>query len=100
MDDFYEALDRFKWVVLLLSPLLVVLASAGGYWLSRRALAPVDQITRAAQELSHSTGLADRPFRTRLGKALRSRACPLGTERGNSSVCEALSHPAIGSELT
>jgi two-component system, OmpR family, heavy metal sensor histidine kinase CusS len=52
MDDFYEALDRFKWVVLLLSPLLLVLASAGGYWLSRRALAPVDQITRAAQEIN------------------------------------------------
>ncbi len=54
MDDFYEALDRFKWVVLLLSPLLVVLASAGGYWLSRRALAPVDQITRDAQEINSS----------------------------------------------
>lgn len=54
MDDFYEALDRFKWVVLLLSPLLIVLASAGGYWLSRRALTPVDQITRAAQEINSS----------------------------------------------
>jgi heavy metal sensor kinase len=52
MDDFYDALNRFKWVVLLLSPLLLVLASGGGYWLSRRALAPVDQITRAAQEIN------------------------------------------------
>jgi heavy metal sensor kinase len=54
MDDFYEAIDRFKWMVLLLSPLVLVLASAGGYWLSRRALAPVGQITRAAQDINSS----------------------------------------------
>jgi heavy metal sensor kinase len=54
MDDFYEAMDRFKWLVLLLSPLVLVLASGSGYWLSRRALAPVDQITRAAQDINYS----------------------------------------------
>ncbi|PYX85996.1 MAG: two-component sensor histidine kinase [Acidobacteria bacterium] len=59
MDDFYDAIDRFKWMVLLLSPLVLVLASAGGYWLSRRALAPVDQITRAAQDIN-SSNLAKR----------------------------------------
>ena len=59
MDDFYDALDRFKWVVLLLSPLVLVLASGGGYWLNRRALAPVDQITRAAQDIN-SNNLANR----------------------------------------
>jgi len=59
MDDFYEAMDRFKWLVLLLSPLVLVLASGGGYWLSRRALAPVDQITRAAQDIN-SNNLAKR----------------------------------------
>ena len=31
MDDFYDAIDRFKWVVLLLSPLVLILASGGGY---------------------------------------------------------------------
>jgi len=46
-------------VVLLLSPLLLVLASGGGYWLSRRALAPVDQITQAAQDIN-SNNLAKR----------------------------------------
>jgi heavy metal sensor kinase len=30
----------------------LVLAAAGGYWLSRRALAPVDRITRAAREIT------------------------------------------------
>jgi heavy metal sensor kinase len=59
MDDFYDAIDRFKWIVVVLSPLLLILASAGGYWLSRRALTPVDQITQAAQNIN-STNLAKR----------------------------------------
>jgi heavy metal sensor kinase len=53
MDDFYDALDHFRWLLLLLSPLLLIIASAGGYWMSRRALLPVDEITRAAQSISH-----------------------------------------------
>jgi heavy metal sensor kinase len=52
MDDFEEALESFRWVLLLSSPLLLVLASLGGYWMSRRALTPVDEITRAAQNIS------------------------------------------------
>lgn len=52
LDDFYDALDRFRRVLFLSSPLLLLLASAGGYWLSRRALAPVDQITREARSIS------------------------------------------------
>lgn len=59
MDDFFDAIDRFKLMVLLLSPLVLILASAGGYWLSRRALAPVDQITRTAQNIN-SNNLAKR----------------------------------------
>lgn len=52
MGDFYDAMNRFKWVVLLFSPVLLVLASAGGYWMSRRALSQVDEITRAAQSIN------------------------------------------------
>jgi heavy metal sensor kinase len=52
MGDFYDAMNRFKWVVLLFSPVLLVLASAGGYWMSRRALSQVDEITRAAQGMN------------------------------------------------
>ena len=59
MDDFYDAIDRFKWTVLLLSPLLLFLASAGGYWLSMRALTPVDRMTQAAQDIN-SNNLARR----------------------------------------
>jgi len=51
LDDFYEALDRFRRVLFLSSPLLLLLASAGGYWLSRRAFAPVDQIMREARSI-------------------------------------------------
>lgn len=59
MDDFYDAMDRFQWMMMLLSPALIALASLGGYWLSRKALAPVDQMTRAAQEIN-SNNLATR----------------------------------------
>jgi len=52
LDDFNEALDRFRRLLFMSSPLLLVLASAGGYWLSRRALSPVDQITREARSIS------------------------------------------------
>jgi HAMP domain-containing protein len=52
MDDFNDALNHFRSVLLLLTPLLLLVASAGGYWMSRRALAPVDEITQAAQRIS------------------------------------------------
>lgn len=55
IDEFYEMLDDFTWTRLLASPLALLLASAGGYWMSRRALRPVDRITRTAQEIgAHS----------------------------------------------
>jgi heavy metal sensor kinase len=59
MDDFDEALDRFKWALLLFGPLLLLFAATGGYWMSRRALTPVDEITRAAQNIS-SNNLSSR----------------------------------------
>lgn len=53
MGDYREALDHFESLLLMLSPTLLLLASAGGYWMSRRALKPVDEITRTAQNISH-----------------------------------------------
>jgi heavy metal sensor kinase len=52
LGEFYKALDRFRWLLLLSSPFLLLVASAGGYWLSRRALAPVDQITQEARSVT------------------------------------------------
>jgi len=52
LDDFNEALARFRRILFLASPLLLLLASVGGYWLSRRALGPVDQVTREARSIS------------------------------------------------
>jgi len=51
MDDFQEALDRFKLLLFISIPSLLLCAAAGGYWISTRALAPVDQITRTARTI-------------------------------------------------
>jgi heavy metal sensor kinase len=52
MDDFYEALDNFALLLFISIPLLLLCAAAGGYWISTRALAPVDQITQTARTIS------------------------------------------------
>ena len=52
MDDYQEALDNFKWILVFLSPLLLLFASFGGYLISWRALRPVDEVTRAAQSIT------------------------------------------------
>ena len=40
---------------MLFAPLVLLISSAGGYWLSRRALAPVDALTRTARNVSGQT---------------------------------------------
>jgi heavy metal sensor kinase len=52
MDDFYPALHRFALLLFISIPTLLLCAAAGGYWISGRALAPVDQITRTARTIS------------------------------------------------
>jgi heavy metal sensor kinase len=59
INETYEALERFRLILILATPVLLILASAGGYWLSTRALAPVDAISQAAQRISIEN-LADR----------------------------------------
>ena len=51
IDEFAEMLDAFTWTVVIASPLMLLLASAGGYWMSRRALAPVELITHTAEDI-------------------------------------------------
>jgi heavy metal sensor kinase len=52
LEEFYSALHRFAAILLVSIPLLLLGAAGGGYWLSRRALAPVDQITKTARSIS------------------------------------------------
>ena len=54
MDDFYDAINRFRFVLLFSVPMLLLVASVGGYWLSRKAVAPVGEIARAAQSISEN----------------------------------------------
>jgi len=51
MNEGLEALDRFRVLLILATPLLLITASAGGYWLSTRALSPVDRISTAARRI-------------------------------------------------
>lgn len=52
MDDYFEATAKYELLLLIGIPVLLIGAIASGYWVSRRALAPVDEITRAAQNIS------------------------------------------------
>jgi len=69
----YAALDRFRELLLALIPTMLVAASAGGYWLSTRALAPVDRIIDDARAIS-SKNIARRLFVPRSGDELQRLA--------------------------
>jgi heavy metal sensor kinase len=47
-----ETLRAFRNYLMLFAPLVLLISSAGGHWLSRRALAPVDALTRTARNVS------------------------------------------------
>jgi heavy metal sensor kinase len=50
-EPFDQALDRFRLTEKGFLPLLVVLASLLGYWLSGRAMAPVNRIIESAEQI-------------------------------------------------
>jgi heavy metal sensor kinase len=52
IHDLVETLSLFRSYLLAFAPLLFMVAAAGGYWLSRRALAPVDALVRTARDIS------------------------------------------------
>src|SRR5205807_6066516 len=54
LNEFNQALERFRLILWLSAPVLLIGAGLGGYWISRRALKPVDQITTAAESISIS----------------------------------------------
>jgi heavy metal sensor kinase len=47
-----DVLEDLRWLLVLSIPLVLVIASLGGYWMSHRALAPVDSITNTARSIS------------------------------------------------
>jgi heavy metal sensor kinase len=52
MADAYGSLHRLGWLLAALVPGVLVFAAAGGFWISGRALAPVDRITRDVKSIS------------------------------------------------
>lgn len=56
---FQGILTEFYSILLFVVPIALILAAAGGYWLSGRALRPVDQIIDEAQAID-STNLSER----------------------------------------
>jgi heavy metal sensor kinase len=66
-------LDRFWEGLIASAPILLLISSAGGYWLSRKALRPVDRITAAARSISISN-LSERLPVSRTGDELERLA--------------------------
>jgi two-component system, OmpR family, heavy metal sensor histidine kinase CusS len=50
--EVWDTLRAFRNYLLLFAPLVLLTSAAGGYWLSHRALAPVDALTRTARNIS------------------------------------------------
>ena len=50
-EEVVETLALFRSSLLMFAPLLLLVAAAGGYWLSRRALSPVDALVRTARDI-------------------------------------------------
>jgi len=51
-DQIVATLSLFRWYLVMFAPLLLLAAASGGYWLSRKALSPVDALTRTARSIS------------------------------------------------
>lgn len=51
VNEFDTALSRFRTALLFSIPLLLAVAALGGYWMSRRALLPVDQVIAAVDSI-------------------------------------------------
>jgi len=52
LDEMEESLQRFDRALFISLPLLLLLASVGGWWMSTRAMAPVDRIALEAARIS------------------------------------------------
>ena len=80
-EDFDLAIDRFRRLLFLGVPLFLSLAALGGYWMSSRALDPVDEIIRAARGIS-VTSLSSRLTVPKTGDELERLASTLNEMLG------------------
>jgi heavy metal sensor kinase len=51
-DDAFETLELFRSYLLIFALLLLLVSAGVGYWMSRKALAPVDALVRTARDIS------------------------------------------------
>jgi heavy metal sensor kinase len=52
LNSLEQTLNQLLMTLMISGPLLVLIAGGGGYFLAARALAPIDKITRTAQQIS------------------------------------------------
>jgi heavy metal sensor kinase len=65
LDQVFDVLEDLRWLLILSIPLVLMVATLGGYWMSRRALAPVDAMTSTARSISeHSLSRRLENFKT------------------------------------
>lgn len=69
-DDAVETLQLFRNYLLMFAPLLLLIAAGVGYWMSRRALSPVDALVQTAREIS-GTNLSSRLQKLETGDELQ-----------------------------
>ena len=69
-DDAFETLQLFRSYLLMFAPLLLLVAAGVGYWMSRRALSPVDALVRTAREVG-GTNLNSRLQKLKTGDELQ-----------------------------
>src|SRR5262249_34695447 len=55
MQEFQQATEEFRWLLILAVPFLLLVATAGGYCLSGRALSPVQKVIDAADSIDAKT---------------------------------------------
>jgi heavy metal sensor kinase len=69
-EQILVTLSLFRRYLLMLAPILLLAAASGGYWLSHRALSPVDMITLTARSIS-GNNLSDRLEKLTTGDELQ-----------------------------
>jgi heavy metal sensor kinase len=69
-EDAVETLSQFRIYLLMFAPLLLLAAAGGGYWLSQRALSPLDVLVQSARQVS-GTNLVGRLQKLTTGDELQ-----------------------------